>query len=1440
MAPSPQGVIDLTGSDGEYDDKDQRRHHVAELQRFLSSSKKKKRTHDDDDDDHSVIVIDSDNDDEDAASVQKKPKVEHPDGDKKKPRIKQEGQKMTATAKTTSIVEDGLEVVENAGPKIVSSSPVDSNTNTDDDVVLEGVANEVRLPHLRQDCTKYPFVAQILHYGFTKNFHLSEVNVTANSKHCELCYCYVCDCPVKECQKWERHDNDCKIKNNHCCATNSISLWRQLRTDEKKVKASAAASLVTAPSATSSRTISHSDVPDGKHLPINCSRPLSNMWSHNPCDDCWCFVCDDEFFSCENPYDHRNATLTSSHWQAERAKRKLSTYGKTGPFPPDTADASQDKALLQCRHCSWFSRRVTHEFHYASSGDWSNDWCSVCGLVALKETLGKRQSVPPQEKHLKDMYYFGEKEFSFRIHAHDPRLSPKYQKNWEQNDWHYDEADRDEEVFEHRIGKSPHLINFSKMISCSSVENIPKVVSESSESRISPDDTDAIIIDDPEIVNFLQVLGQWPHECCVVSASWDKTLRSGSLKVQLFLSNGFFLGNTRESTFTEKQEIIPAILAIWFGVRFDASTLSRGLNPSFDHEMEVISFVSKHALPFGAEEKDQYVTPKSVFPAVRQLLESEAEKFEEAKAKYESTLSLSPSGRNGGGVSSTENSFESLLRSFFQEKFPYIISKRRCDTQQLLAGICKGQTRRVYPRYQFSAFDDSSVLDALVGFKDAVCAQELLGDDARNHTLGQIGFTTRGIMSSLENLGHASELFVEGLNVELLDFQKQALKWALEREQISGGIQSFYWGMLPKREQRQDDLYFSPILSQFRKDKPAIARGGILAAEMGLGKTIISLSLILKNAAPVLPASGSPIASLQVASGAPASGEGWDKSLYGKTCKENAKRGSIVSRGTLVICPVSLVGQWIEEAKSRLKNPGLVYPYHGQSRKRDANQLAMAEIVVTTYQVLASDATYHKQKGGEGYCAPLEQIRWWRIIADEGHSLREGNTQRNHAVQSLVADNKWIVTGTPMSTDPLQMKNLFKFIGIEESEKMFSLISRGRSSSRGGRWKNYESYDASLLMSLLRPIVLRYSQNQSYRGTGTTLMSLPPMKKRTIEVDFSSAEKSEFKKLEQTAQDFYLNFRRGHLKDMSSHFLKVSAKLLPLRVASAGGKYPVSESSSVPENQDDEDEVDEERSKLRTRTPVKYSDFIFSSKAEVLISELKKIRDNEPDSKSLVFSHFASTLEYLQERLPENGFSFRTLKGNMSMKQRAKALHDFQNDPPTTVFLLSMRAGAVGINLTQANRVFLMEPGFNPALEAQAIGRVHRLGQKRNVEICRLVMKNSFESRMVNFLKKKYKLKFDEDSSEGMETSSEESDDVDLGDDPQNDSAKKGALDAEQVLVGNLQNERAQVVTEEFDELFGVQEMVGKYEQGSRFDMEQDCAWDTDDFSPDDAVSGFI
>jgi SNF2 family DNA or RNA helicase len=137
------------------------------------------------------------------------------------------------------------------------------------------------------------------------------------------------------------------------------------------------------------------------------------------------------------------------------------------------------------------------------------------------------------------------------------------------------------------------------------------------------------------------------------------------------------------------------------------------------------------------------------------------------------------------------------------------------------------------------------------------------------------------------------------------------------------------------------------------------------------------------------------------------------------------------------------------------------------------------------------------------------------------------------------------------------------------------------------------------------------------------------------------------------------------------------------------------------------------------------------SKLQALLKELTKMRAEDESHKALVFSQFIGTLEWLKSRLPEEGFGYRTISGSMPLNQRAKAIAAFQEDPPTTVFLLSVRSGAVGINLTSASHVFVMEPLLNPALEAQAIGRAWRMGQTRSVKVVHFVTKDTVEQRIV-------------------------------------------------------------------------------------------------------------
>jgi SNF2 family DNA or RNA helicase len=152
--------------------------------------------------------------------------------------------------------------------------------------------------------------------------------------------------------------------------------------------------------------------------------------------------------------------------------------------------------------------------------------------------------------------------------------------------------------------------------------------------------------------------------------------------------------------------------------------------------------------------------------------------------------------------------------------------------------------------------------------------------------------------------------YIDGLKIELLHFQQQSVQWAFEREIVSDGIQSYFWTKLSDATRK--DIYFNPLVG-LKWEKPRIVRGGYIAEEMGLGKTVISLALILKNPAPENPTSGSPISFLEKKdpSGSSLDSEYkpvWDKVMRMDeiTHNNNNKRGSIISQGTLVIVSLLL------------------------------------------------------------------------------------------------------------------------------------------------------------------------------------------------------------------------------------------------------------------------------------------------------------------------------------------------------------------------------------------------------------------------------------------------------------------------------------------------------------------------------------------------------
>jgi DNA repair protein RAD5 len=144
-----------------------------------------------------------------------------------------------------------------------------------------------------------------------------------------------------------------------------------------------------------------------------------------------------------------------------------------------------------------------------------------------------------------------------------------------------------------------------------------------------------------------------------------------------------------------------------------------------------------------------------------------------------------------------------------------------------------------------------------------------------------------------------------------------------------------------------------------------------------------------------------------------------------------------------------------------------------------------------------------------------------------------------------------------------------------------------------------------------------------------------------------------------------------------------------------------------------------------------------SAKIGALLTHLKTLRKELPGTKSVVFSQFTSFLSLIQPALTRASIPFLRLDGSMSQQNRAAVLKQFAASKKGVVLLLSLRAGGVGLNLTMAKRVYMMDPWWSFAVEAQAIDRVHRMGQEDEVKVCRFIVKESVEQRMLKIQDRK-------------------------------------------------------------------------------------------------------
>jgi SNF2 family DNA or RNA helicase len=351
-----------------------------------------------------------------------------------------------------------------------------------------------------------------------------------------------------------------------------------------------------------------------------------------------------------------------------------------------------------------------------------------------------------------------------------------------------------------------------------------------------------------------------------------------------------------------------------------------------------------------------------------------------------------------------------------------------------------------------------------------------------------------------------------------------------------------------------------------------------------------------------------------------------------------------------------------------------ILDYTGATRSKPGDHFSDYDIVLTTYGTVRRDALRLKEQHFD-YC-----------ILDEAQAIKNAGTLSAKAVRLLGADHRLAMSGTPVENHLGELWSLFEFLNPGMLGRA-SLLANARRSS--------DAETRTVLGKALRPFILRRTKSQ-------VAAELPEKTEQTLYCDLESDDR----KLYDELRDYYRSrlLKRDAAAASGQFKLQVLEALLRLRqVACHPGL------------------VDKRRIEQG------------SAKLDTLLAQLDQVL--EEDHKVLVFSQFTSLLAILRSRLDSAKISYAYLDGRT--RDREARVEQFQNDPNTRLFLISLKAGGVGLNLHAAEYVYLLDPWWNPAVEAQAIDRAHRIGQTRRVFAYRLIARDTVEEKVLELQKAK-------------------------------------------------------------------------------------------------------
>ncbi|MBC8107132.1 MAG: DEAD/DEAH box helicase, partial [Anaerolineae bacterium] len=371
---------------------------------------------------------------------------------------------------------------------------------------------------------------------------------------------------------------------------------------------------------------------------------------------------------------------------------------------------------------------------------------------------------------------------------------------------------------------------------------------------------------------------------------------------------------------------------------------------------------------------------------------------------------------------------------------------------------------------------------------------------------------------------------------------------------------------------------------------------------------------------------------------------------------------------SLVVVPRSLVFNWMAEA-NRFAPQLRLLDHSGINRTREVEHFSQHDLVITTYGTLRRDAAFFKD------------ITFDYVILDEAQAIKNANTEAAKAARLLRGKHRLALSGTPIENRLAELWSLFEFLnpGMLGAASVFrNLIGNGQ-----------ELEGRETLSRALRPFILRRTKAQVAK-------ELPEKLEQTIHCDLEPKQR----KLYDELREHYRQALLGRIATVGLNKSKIQVLEALLRLRQAACHPGLIDKTRVGET---------------------------SAKLDALMLNLEDVLAE--GHKALVFSQFTSMLAIVRKRLDDAGTPYEYLDGKT--RDRQARVERFQSDENCKLFLISLKAGGVGLNLTAADYVFLLDPWWNPAVEAQAIDRTHRIGQTRRVFAYRLIARDTVEEKVL-------------------------------------------------------------------------------------------------------------